>query len=122
MKNISGWKELSEAPVSVINVALSCFIEAEDRHANWEDLREFDYDLEKYLGGRLLIVDTVREAEELEVDFIIGHKTNFRRPENFDVFEKIDGFLYIFLATNDAGGDAFFIKESIARALGVWPE
>lgn len=122
MKNISGWKELSEAPVSVINVALSCFIEADDRDVNWKALHEFDYDLEKYLGGRLFIVETVREAKDLEIDFIIRHYINFRRPENFDVFEKIDGFLYIFLATSDAGGDAFFIEESAARAIRVWPE
>lgn len=71
-------------------------------------------ELEDVLGGTFFLVETIEDLKEIDV---CGRDAKlYDAPSEFDAIDWTQNrcFLYVFLATNDAGGPAYFIPSELA--------
>lgn len=68
-----------------------------------------DYEWED--GGSMFLIE---EAEDLDKIHTTGNQSIRCEPSAFDAIEIVGDYLWFYLATNDGGGDSFFVPIELA--------
>ena len=119
MKNISGWRELSDKPVSVLRTVLSNFFDSPYPKEDWEILAELDFKLDEYLGGQVYLLEDMEDLAKASAYFADTYGAGLGDGGAFDAWGNLGDFVFIYMATHDGGGDSYFIPIELAKAGGV---
>ena len=119
MKDISGWKELSDKPVSILRVVLSNFFDSPYSKEDWEGLADMDFKLDEYLGGQVHLIEDMEDLTNVSKHFGETYGADLADEGAFDAWENLGDFVFIYMATHNGGGDSYFIPIELAKTGGV---
>lgn len=120
MKQFKNISELLTAPESIYKYHKQVFRQiAEETGESVEDVMKEPF--EYVLGGDIFLVerfDDLCYIQTTKVDINGKWMTLLQTSDAFDACEWIGDYVYIFYATNNAGGPSFWVPKSIVEESG----